>query len=91
MAAPLALIAVTAALLAGRGRFYRGVTLAQAVAYAFAAVGLAFGRTRLGRKKIFALPAFFVLVNAASVRALSNLLRGRTIDRWEPAREDGGR
>jgi cellulose synthase/poly-beta-1,6-N-acetylglucosamine synthase-like glycosyltransferase len=91
MAAPLAVIAVTAALLAGSGRFYRGVTLAQAVAYAFAAVGLVFGRTRLGRKKVFALPAFFVLVNAASVRALSNVLRGRTIDRWEPAREDGGR
>ncbi len=91
MAVPLAVIAVTGALLAPSGRFYRGVALAQAAAYALAAVGLVFGRMRLGRKKIFALPAFFVLVNAASVRALSNLLRGRTIDRWDPAREDGGR
>lgn len=91
MAAPLAVIAVTAALLTRRGRFYLAAALAQAVLYGFAAVGLVFGRTTLGRKKVFALPAFFVLVNAASLHALSNLLRRRTIDRWEPTREGEGR
>jgi hypothetical protein len=32
------------------------------------------------------LPAFFCFVNAASVRAVWNLVRGRSIDRWEPRR-----
>jgi hypothetical protein len=32
------------------------------------------------------LPAFFVLVNVASLHAAWNLVSGRRIDRWQPAR-----
>ncbi|MDQ3857383.1 MAG: glycosyltransferase family 2 protein [Actinomycetota bacterium] len=87
MAAPLVVIAATGAMLSRRGGFYRRATIAQAVLYGFAAIGLLFEETTLGRKKIFALPAFFALVNAASIRAVWNVARGRVIDRWEPSRE----
>jgi glycosyltransferase involved in cell wall biosynthesis len=89
MAAPLFVIGATGAKLSRSGGFYRRATIAQAVLYGFAVIGLLFDGTRLGRNKVFALPAFFALVNVASVRALWNVLRGRTIDRWEPKREGG--
>jgi len=36
------------------------------------------------------LGAYFVMVNAASAAAVWNLLRGRRITVWEPAREARG-
>jgi hypothetical protein len=35
------------------------------------------------------MPAFFCLVNIASLHALFNLLTGRRIDRWTPTRRPG--
>jgi hypothetical protein len=40
----------------------------------------------VGRKAPFAIPAYFTLVNAASLRALLNLVRNERIDRWVPNR-----
>jgi hypothetical protein len=54
--------------------------------YGLGAVGLALRDRPAGRRPWFAIPAFFCLVNIASLHALANLLTGRRIDRWEPAR-----
>jgi hypothetical protein len=49
--------------------------------------GLALGRRSLGRRRVLALPAYFCLVNIASLQAAVNVARRRAIDRWEPRRE----
>ena len=40
----------------------------------------------VGRQPLLALPAFFCLVNIASLHAIANLVTGRRIDRWTPDR-----
>jgi cellulose synthase/poly-beta-1,6-N-acetylglucosamine synthase-like glycosyltransferase len=87
MVAPLLVLAVTSPALWRRGRLYRLATVGQACFYGAGAVGLVAGssaRRRGGR--LLALPAFFCLVNAASLKACWNLVTGRRIDRWEPHR-----
>jgi cellulose synthase/poly-beta-1,6-N-acetylglucosamine synthase-like glycosyltransferase len=86
MVFPLALAAGTSPLLWRRGRVYRAATLAQASVYGLGAAGLLLRGRPLGRSKAFMLPAFFCFVNAASLRAVWNVLSGRRIDRWEPQR-----
>jgi cellulose synthase/poly-beta-1,6-N-acetylglucosamine synthase-like glycosyltransferase len=87
MTVPLAALAATSPLLSRRRRVYRAATVAQGALYALGGAGLALGRTPLARTPLLALPAYFCLVNAASLVAAWNLLRGRRIERWEPARE----
>lgn len=88
MAFPLIGVAVSSPLLWRRARLYRAATVAQAVFYAGAGLGLR--RKAISPRgpagQVLALPAYFVLVNAACLRAVWNLLRGRSIDRWEPQR-----
>jgi hypothetical protein len=55
--------------------------------YGLGAAGLALRDHPAGRRPWFALPAFFCLVNIASVHAVWNLLTGRRIDRWRPTRD----
>jgi cellulose synthase/poly-beta-1,6-N-acetylglucosamine synthase-like glycosyltransferase len=88
MAFPLIGVAVSSLLLWRRGRLYRAATVAQAAFYAAAGLGLWRKTTssRDGVSRILALPAYFVLVNVACLRAVWNLLRGTRIDRWEPQR-----
>jgi hypothetical protein len=88
MALPLLTIAVTSPLLWRRGALYRAATAGQAAFYALGAVGMLLAGRPLGRRKVLALPAFFTLVNVASLRAVWNVLRGRQIDRWEPRRSE---
>lgn len=86
MALPLALLAVTSAAEARHSRAFRALAVAQGALYAAGAAGLALrggGRTR---SRLLALPAYFCLVNLASLRAVWNLARRRAIDRWEPRR-----
>jgi len=61
------------------------VTLVAAV-YGLGAVGLGLRGHPAGRRPWFSLPAFFVLVNVASLHAAWNLVTGRRIDRWQPVR-----
>jgi cellulose synthase/poly-beta-1,6-N-acetylglucosamine synthase-like glycosyltransferase len=89
MVFPLAAIALTSPLLWRRGRVYRVATVAQACVYALGVFGLVAADRPLGRRKLFALPAFFCFVNAAAVRAAWNIVSGRRIDRWEPRRANG--
>jgi cellulose synthase/poly-beta-1,6-N-acetylglucosamine synthase-like glycosyltransferase len=86
MVFPLALAAATSLFLWPRGRIYRAAALAQATLYGLGAVGMLLRDRPLGRRKIVMLPAFFCFVNAASLQAVLNVVRGRRIDRWEPQR-----
>jgi cellulose synthase/poly-beta-1,6-N-acetylglucosamine synthase-like glycosyltransferase len=86
MVFPLAVVAGTSPLLWRRGRVYRAATLAQAAVYGLGAGGMLLRDRPLGRRKAFMLPAYFCFVNAASLRAVWNVVRGRRIDLWEPQR-----
>jgi cellulose synthase/poly-beta-1,6-N-acetylglucosamine synthase-like glycosyltransferase len=86
MAFPLLAIAITAPLLWADGLLYRLATLGGVAVAALGTVGLAAPATRIGRHRLASLPAFFVLVNVASLHAAWNLATGRRIDRWEPRR-----
>jgi len=83
MIVPLATLAVASAALAAAGHpWYQAAAAAQGMFYGCAALGLARG----SQLKVLKLPAYFCLVNAACARAVWNIVRGRRIDRWEPAR-----
>lgn len=86
MVIPLAALAVTSPLLWDHGILYQALTVGQAVLYTLGVAGLLFSRTRAGRLKPLAVPAFFCLVNAASAKAVWNVIRGNRIDRWQPKR-----
>lgn len=86
MAVPLLLLALTSAQLARSSRFFRLVLLMQATAYTLGGAGFILADRRLGRYRLLALPAYFCLVQVASVHATWNVLRKRTYDRWEPER-----
>ena len=87
MALPLAVLAVGAALEGRRSRVFRAAAGLQGAMYVLGAAGLILGRRGRGGPRIVALPAYFCLVNLASVRAVWNVARRRGIDRWEPRRE----
>jgi len=89
MAVPLLVVAVASPLLWSQGSLYRLATLGQALIYGLGAIGLLLKDRPAGRRPYFAMPAFFCLVNIASLHALFNLLTGRRIDRWTPARRPG--
>jgi cellulose synthase/poly-beta-1,6-N-acetylglucosamine synthase-like glycosyltransferase len=90
MAVPLLGLFLGSARLWRRGPLYRLATVGQVAFYGVGAVGLASGGRVRGRVgKLIALPAYFCLVNAASLKACWNLATGRRIDRWEPERPTG--
>jgi cellulose synthase/poly-beta-1,6-N-acetylglucosamine synthase-like glycosyltransferase len=84
---PLLVLLVVSPLLWRRGPLYQAATLLQVGFYSCGALGMLLGGTRLGRLKIFTIPYFFCMVNAASLLAALNILRGHRIDRWEPQRQ----
>jgi glycosyltransferase involved in cell wall biosynthesis len=86
MAAPLVVMMATGARLARRGSAYRLVALAEGALLGLGAAGLA-ARRRARAARLLALPAYFCLVNLASLRAVVNVVRRRPIERWEPRRE----
>jgi GT2 family glycosyltransferase len=87
MVVPLLVVAAVTPSLWNDGAIYRAAAVGQVAVYGLGAAGLALGDHPAGRRPWFALPAFFCLVNIASVHAVWNLLTGRRIDRWRPARE----
>jgi cellulose synthase/poly-beta-1,6-N-acetylglucosamine synthase-like glycosyltransferase len=68
------------------GFLYQIATIAQVVFYTCSVVGLLLNGTRFGRKKIFTIPFYFCMVNAASLVAMISVLRGHQIKHWEPQR-----
>jgi cellulose synthase/poly-beta-1,6-N-acetylglucosamine synthase-like glycosyltransferase len=84
---PLLILLLVSPLLWGNGLFYQVVALAQVVFYGCGALGMLLGGTPLGRLKLFTVPFFFCMVNAASLVATLNILRGYRIELWEPQRQ----
>jgi hypothetical protein len=68
------------------GFLYQMATIAQVAFYTSAVLGLLLNETRFGRKKIFTIPFYFCMVNAASLVAIIKVLRGHQIKHWEPQR-----
>jgi cellulose synthase/poly-beta-1,6-N-acetylglucosamine synthase-like glycosyltransferase len=83
---PLIALAIVSPALWNYGPIYRLATVGQAVCYGLAVAGIALVRRPIGRHPVLAVPAYFTLVNVASLRALMNLVRGERIDRWVPQR-----
>lgn len=86
MAVPLAVLALASLRLYPSGWLYRLAAWAQLGFYGLAAAGLAIARRDLGHHPLLALPAYFCMVQAASLHATWNLLRGRSYDRWRTER-----
>jgi GT2 family glycosyltransferase len=91
MVVPLLALLVSAPLSFGRGLAYQVATVGQAAVYLAALVGIVWSATRWRLPRPFALPMYFVLVNAACLAAMINLARGRRIDRWQPQRTTSDR
>jgi cellulose synthase/poly-beta-1,6-N-acetylglucosamine synthase-like glycosyltransferase len=86
MVVPLAAMWLTSLLAARKGgRFWLLAAAAQSGGYALGAIGLV---VRVPGKvgRFVQLASYFVMINAASAVAVWNLLRGRRITTWEPAR-----
>jgi glycosyltransferase involved in cell wall biosynthesis len=91
-ALPLLALAVVSPTLWGHGPIYQLATFGQAICYGLAATGIVLVRRPIGRHPALAIPAYFTMVNIASLRALLNIARGERIDRWVPRRTtDSGR
>jgi cellulose synthase/poly-beta-1,6-N-acetylglucosamine synthase-like glycosyltransferase len=88
MVFPLLTLLFVSPFLWNAGFLYQMATIAQAVFYTCAVVGLLLNGTRFGRKKIFTIPFYFCMVNAASLVAMIKVLRGHQIKHWEPQRHD---
>ena len=90
--APLCLLALLAAsLLAARSApVLAAAAHAQAGFYALAFAGWLLKRSRAGRRGVLYAPFFFVLANAAALVALSRLVRGQRVERWQPQRPAPG-
>jgi cellulose synthase/poly-beta-1,6-N-acetylglucosamine synthase-like glycosyltransferase len=69
------------------GWFYQLTMLGQLAFYGLGLLGFLLDGTRLGRLKLFTIPYFFCLVNAAVLVATVNIMRGQQIKRWEPQRK----
>jgi len=86
MAVPILVMGAVSLSLARESPFYRLIGLLQLGGYAAAAIGLLAPESTFGRQRPIALGSFFVMINLASLHAAINVLRGKRIERWEPAR-----
>jgi GT2 family glycosyltransferase len=84
---PLLAMAASGVALWRAGPVYRLATAAQVGVAAAGIAGLALHDRPAGRSRLLAVPAYFLLVNAAALAALRNVLTGKRIDRWSPQRE----
>lgn len=69
------------------GFIYQMATIGQVAFYSCALLGLRLNGTHFARKKIFTIPFYFCMVNAASLVAIIKVLRGQQIKHWEPQRQ----
>ena len=87
---PLVMLFLISPFLWKIGFIYQMATISQIAFYICALVGLLLNGTRFGHKKIFTIPFYFCMVNAASLVAIINVLRGHQIKHWEPQRQGSG-
>lgn len=85
-AIPLLCLLVTSIVLWSEGPWYLAFALGQIVFYTLAAVGLVLGGAPFARRKLFAVPFYISMVNAAAICAVGNTILGRRIERWQPSR-----
>lgn len=83
---PLAVALVSSLGLWRRSWIYRWAAIGQVVTHALGIVGIAASGHRWAQRRLVSIPAFFVLINAASLNAVWNILVGRTINQWTPER-----
>jgi cellulose synthase/poly-beta-1,6-N-acetylglucosamine synthase-like glycosyltransferase len=83
---PLLILFLISPFLWQAGFIYQMATIAQVAFYSCALLGLLLKETRFGRRKILTIPFYFCMVNAASLVAIVNVLRGRQVKQWEPQR-----
>ena len=86
-AIPLVIVALTTIPLAAQGWIYALAAVAQGAFYALGAVGTVVAGEPIGRHRMLSLPAYFCLVQVASLHACWNLVRGKSVERWEPTRD----
>ena len=70
--------------LARRGHLFAAALAVQLAFYALAAAGALLRHTRLGASKLFSVPYYFCLVNAAALLGVVSILRGRRVRAWSP-------
>jgi len=87
---PLLILFFVSPFLWKTGFIYQMAAIAQVVFYSCALFGLLLNGIRFGHKKIFTIPFYFCMVNAASLVAIINVLRGHQIKQWEPQRQGSG-
>lgn len=86
MAVPIVLLAGTGASLWRHGVLYRVVAALAIALHLAGAAGFVLRNRPLGRAKPLALPAYFGMVNVASLLAVWSLVRGGGSDAWVPER-----
>ncbi|MBI4468912.1 MAG: glycosyltransferase family 2 protein [Acidobacteria bacterium] len=75
------------AVLAQGSRFFQLLLLGQLLFYGGAAMGYKLRHQRWGRIRLFYVPFYFCLGNAAALVGMASLLRGERIISWQPHRE----
>jgi cellulose synthase/poly-beta-1,6-N-acetylglucosamine synthase-like glycosyltransferase len=83
---PLLAMLAAGALMWHRAWIYRVTTIGQLSILLAGAIGVRFQDRPLGRLPFFSLPAYFCMANAAALLALRNVLTGRRLVQWRPAR-----
>jgi cellulose synthase/poly-beta-1,6-N-acetylglucosamine synthase-like glycosyltransferase len=70
--------------LAAGSMVFAVLLLLQVVFYGIALAGAALRRTELGTKRVFSVPYYFCLVNAAALLGVLGIARGRRVRAWNP-------
>lgn len=86
MIVPLLLMATAAIALRAEGWIYSLTLYSLLGISGLGALGLLLRHSALGQHKLFSLPLFFLMVNAAFVAAMSHLIRGLRSDIWTSQR-----
>ena len=67
--------------------FYLAAFISQAAFYVWVGISYLVRKTSIGRWKIFYIPFFYSLANAAAFVAIINLLSGKQVVLWNPERQ----
>jgi cellulose synthase/poly-beta-1,6-N-acetylglucosamine synthase-like glycosyltransferase len=80
----LLVVALSSLWLARTSSLFRLIVAAQAVFYLFAIIGALLRRHRSGALRIFSVPYYFCLVNAAAFLGVLSIARGARVREWSP-------
>jgi cellulose synthase/poly-beta-1,6-N-acetylglucosamine synthase-like glycosyltransferase len=83
----LILLFIASFFLSGQNMFYLAAFISQVAFYAWVGISYLVRKTSVGRWKIFYIPFFYSLANAAAFVAIINLLSGKQVVLWNPERQ----